>query len=183
MQLKKKLYLLGYLLIAIIIFSFSSCREMHQKMYDAFHDKKKNEIQDSFTTQPILTLTPEEGKDDTGTGATSWLNAGIEDVHGLKIFIKKLRFWSESNNRDSIAANIQFPLLNDKTISSAGIFLQQYDQVFNEPVKSALKNQDLKSIFRNSQGVMIGNGEIWISNISESENEVYKITSINFKTP
>jgi hypothetical protein len=172
-----------YFLLFVLFAGFSSCQEMHKKMYDAFHDKKNTETNDSSKSPGRITLTPDEEKDDSNTGATSWLNAGIEDVHGIKVFIKKLRYWSDNNDRDSIAANIQFPLLNDKTISSADIFLQQYDRVFNESVKSALRSQDLKRIFRNSQGVMIGNGEIWISNISESEKEIYKITSINFKTP
>ena len=53
--------------------------------------------------------------------------------------------------------------------------------MLNQKVQQALKEQDFRRIFRNYHGVMIGNGEIWISNISETENENYKITSINYR--
>lgn len=164
-----------YLLLIFSSICFCSCNDLHKKVYETFHANK-----DSTVTSSTLHLTPEEEKDDTNSGATTWANAGIEDVIGLKNFIKKLQQWNEQNNKDSIAASIQYPLLNDKKISSAKIFLQQYDKFFNEKVKKALQQQKLNRLFRNYHGVMIGNGDLWITNISETDKENYKITSINY---
>ena len=169
------------------LFSFlflTSCHDLHQKFYDTFHGKKaaKDSAAKTANTTSVIQLTPEEEMDSVTNGsiATPWENAGIEDVKGLKLFIKKLQFWSASDNGDSIAANIDYPLLNDESISSAKIFLQQYEKVFNGKVRAALQQQKLNNLFRNFQGVMIGNGELWIDNVSNNKNEVYKIRSINY---
>ena len=163
----------------------ASCHDLHQKMYDTLQGKKvakdSSTKKDSITSS-TLQLTPQEEKDSVVDGSvpTPWENAGIADVRGLKLFIKKLQRWSAMDNRDSIAANIGYPLLNDESISSPKILLQQFEKVFNVKVKAALQQQKLNSLFRNFQGVMIGNGELWIANVSNTKSEVYKIRSINY---
>ena len=177
----------GFLFLSLIC--FSSCNDLHQKLYDTFHGKKEITKKDSVAKKDTVTastiqLTPEEEKNLPETGdksvTTTWEDIDIHDVKGLKIFIKKLKLWSEQGNKDSIAANIDFPLVNDESISSSKIFLQQYDKIFNNKVKQALQQQKLNELFKNFQGVMIGSGEMWIANVSKTKNEVYKIRSINY---
>ena len=177
----------GFLFLSLIY--FSSCNDLHQKLYDTLHGKKEITKKDSVAKKDTVVystiqLTPEEEKNLPETGdksvTTTWEDIDIQDVHGLKIFIKKLKLWSEEGNKDSVAANIDFPLVNDESISSSKIFLQQYDKVFNNKVKQALQQQKLNELFKNFQGVMIGSGEMWIANVSKTKNEVYKIRSINY---
>ena len=177
----------GFLFLSFIC--FSSCNDLHQKLYDTFHGKKEITKKDSVAKKDTVVsstiqLTSEEEKNLPETGdksvTTTWEDIDIHDVHGLKIFIKKLKLWSEQGNKDSIAANIDFPLVNDESISSSKIFLQQYDKIFNNKVKQALQQQKLNELFKNFQGVMIGSGEMWIANVSKTKNEVYKIRSINY---
>ena len=177
----------GFLFLSFIC--FSSCNDLHQKLYDTFHGKKEIAKKDSVAKKDTVVystiqLTPEEEKNLPETGdksvTTTWEDIDIQDVHGLKIFIKKLKLWSEEGNKDSVAANIDFPLVNDESISSSKIFLQQYDKIFNNKVKQALQQQKLNELFKNFQGVMIGSGEMWIANVSKTKNEVYKIRSINY---
>ena len=177
----------GFLFLSFIC--FSSCNDLHQKLYDTFNGKKEIAKKDSVAKKDTVVystiqLTPEEEKNLPETGdksvTTTWEDIDIQDVHGLKIFIKKLKLWSEQGNKDSVAANIDFPLVNDESISSSKIFLQQYDKIFNNKVKQALQQQKLNELFKNFQGVMIGSGEMWIANVSKTKNEVYKIRSINY---
>ena len=178
-----------YIFFAIAFICFSSCNDLHQKLYDTFHGKKEITKKDSVAKKDTVVsstiqLTSEEEKNLPETGdksvTTTWEDIEIHDVKGLKIFIKKLRLWSEQGNKDSIAANIDYPLVNDETISSSKIFLQQYDKVFNNKVRQALQQQKLNELFKNFQGVMIGSGELWIANVSKTKKEVYKIRSINY---
>jgi hypothetical protein len=177
-----------YLLIAFGI-CLMSCHDLHQKLYDTFHNKKASITKDSVARKDSISsstiqLTADEEKDLPETGdksvTTTWEDIDIHDVKGLKVFIKKLKLWSEQGNKDSIAANIDYPLINDENISSSKIFLQQYDKVFNNKVKQALQQQKLNELFKNFQGVMIGRGELWIANVSKTKSDVYKIRSINY---
>lgn len=174
-----------------LFFSFlglMSCHDLHQKVYNTVHDNKDSAVKDSVKNNintAEIRLTPDEEKDDStfddGSVTATWENAGIADPKRVKIFIKKLKLWSQQNNKDSIAANIKYPLLNDEKISSSTIFIKQYDKVFNDKVKKQLSDQKLSQLFRNFQGVMIGNGVIWIANISPMGNDDYKIISINYE--
>lgn len=55
--------------------------------------------------------------------------------------------------------------------------------VFNARLKSTVRKQSPDSLFKNWQGVMIGNGEIWFSEVGEKTNTgtvwVYRIIGIN----
>ena len=114
-----------YLLVAFGIFCLMSCHDLHQKLYDTFHGKK--EVKDSLVKKdPVssstIQLTTEEEQDLPETSdpkvRTTWEDIDINNVRGLKLFIKKLQVWSEQNNKDSIAASIDYPLINDENISS-----------------------------------------------------------------
>lgn len=130
-----------------------------------------------------MIISPGEWQEDSifndGSKPPPWSIAGINDGNQLKIFIKFLRLWVEKGNRDSIAAHLQYPLRNLRMINSPSVFLKNYDRLFNKKVIKALEAQKLSQIFRNSQGAMIGNGELWISNVSPGLTDVFKIVSIN----
>lgn len=123
-------------------------------------------------------LTADEMKDDSvfsdGSKPTSWANAGIDDPVAFKKTLKQLQYWAANNEKDSIANLLAYPLAHPR-IKNKKAFLDNYDQLFNEKVKKALKEQKLNQIFRNDQGAMIGNGALWFS----KWKGVYKIFSIN----
>jgi hypothetical protein len=174
-----------YLIFILLIGGIISCNDTDKTSVNTTEQKTDSTVKDPVVVPTSIQLTPEEEKDDSnfadGSITTSWENAGINDPKALKLFIKKLKQWSADNNKDSIAASISYPLLNDKTISSASVFLQKYETVFNEKVKKALNNENLSQIFRRSNGVVIGDGDIWINNVSKNNGEEYRITSINYK--
>jgi hypothetical protein len=133
-------------------------------------------------------LTLEETKDDAvftdGSEPTSWDNAGIDDPVAFKKFLKKLQGWVANNQRDSVAAAIAFPLLNSRVRNKEQIivkdkneFLANYDLYINDTVKAALKNQNLRQVFRNANGAMVGNGQLWLGQVENG----FAIMAINNK--
>ena len=100
--------------------------------------------------------------------------AGFNNPAGFKAFFNTFRGWVVSNNIDSIAAHIQFPLKNCTTV---GAFKKDYENLFNAQVKSSVGDQDINHFFANQQGVMTGNGELWFNEI----NGKYFIIAINNK--
>lgn len=95
-----------------------------------------------------------------GSVPTSWENAGFTDPAGFKQFLLRLRTWSASGQKDSVAQVIDYPLRNP-VVKSKEQFLQRYDSLFNDKVKQAIQDQNLRQIFRRDQGAMIGDGTVW----------------------
>lgn len=108
-----------------------------------------------------------------GSTPASWENAGFKDPRAFKLFVVKLKEWVQTDNADSIAAHIHFPLKRAKTPAD---FKKKYPQIFDAKLKAVVASQRLDRIFRNYQGAMIGNnGEIWINELPAG----YTIIAIN----
>lgn len=109
-----------------------------------------------------------------GSKPTAWDIAGITRVHELKIFVKDLQYLAANDNKEQISKLIRYPL--NSTIKTEADFLEGYDKMITPKVKSALAKANLRQLFRNYKGVMIGNGEIWIV----QEEKDFKIIAINY---
>lgn len=108
-----------------------------------------------------------------GSKPSAWDVAGITRVHALKIFIKDLQYIIASDNREEISKLIRYPL--NSAIKTESDFLGNYNKIITSKVKDALAKANLRQLFRNYKGVMIGNGEIWIA----QEGKDFKIIAIN----
>lgn len=108
-----------------------------------------------------------------GSRPSEWKNAGFDDPEGFKRFLVLFKEWVRSDNADSIAAYIAFPIKGYKTAEQ---FKKNYDKIFDKQLKDVVEKQRLDRIFRNYQGAMLGDGAIWFSVI---ENKGYRIITIN----
>jgi fructose-1-phosphate kinase PfkB-like protein len=117
-----------------------------------------------------------EMKDDSvfadGSIPTTWEVAGITDVKGLKLFLKQVQQWVMSNNKEQLAAAVQYPINN---IKNKDEMIAAYDQYFTKEVKLSFAMINFSQIFRNAKGVMMAGGKVWIQPV----NGTYKIFSIN----
>lgn len=107
-----------------------------------------------------------------GSTPSSWYNAGFDDPADFKLFLLSFKDWVKNDNIDSITAHVSFPL---KTWKTPEAFRKAYPEIFNAEMKTVVDTQRLDRIFRNYQGAMLGNGEIWFSVIKGE----YKIIAIN----
>ena len=110
---------------------------------------------------------------DDGSKPTAWEVAGITRVYALKIFIKDLQYMVANDNKEEISKLIRYPL--NSTIKTKSDFLADYNKIITPKIKAALAKANLKQLFRNYKGVMIGNGEVWIA----QEGKDFKIIAIN----
>ncbi|SMD16792.1 hypothetical protein [Rhizobium sp. RU36D] len=70
----------------------------------------------------------------------------------------------------AVSAFIEYPItvkINGKkrTIKSAEAFQPLYYDIITPEIAEVIVNQDYGSLFVNSEGVMFGNGEVWMSGI------------------
>ena len=125
----------------------------------------------------VSELSAEELKDDSvfadGSKPTSWVNAGITDEKGLKIFIKQVQQWIVTNDREKLASVIKYPV--NKTIKSKEEFISNYDAVFTKQLQLSFATVNFSQLFRNVKGVMTNDGKVWIGQTGKS----FKIIAIN----
>ena len=108
-----------------------------------------------------------------GSKPSSWDIAGIKNVFALKIFVKDLQYMVANENKEEISKLVRYPL--NSTIKTKSDFLANYDKIITPKVKDAVAKANLRQLFRNYKGVMIGDGAIWIA----QEEKDFKIIAIN----
>jgi hypothetical protein len=55
------------------------------------------------------------------------------------------------------------------TIKSAGVFIRRYADIISPDIASVIKSQKYADVMLNNQGMMLGNGEIWINGICRNQ--------------
>lgn len=102
-------------------------------------------------------------------------------------FMKHVKRSILNDDKDWIASHIYYPLkttLNGSkpiTIKTKQQLIANFDKVFYKAFKDAIKTFCTCNLFYNDYGAMLGNGEIWINNTSNStdKNYDYCISMVN----
>lgn len=137
-----------------------------------------NDTSVKTTSASPTELSSSEIQDDSvfadGSRPTSWKDAGFTNPAEFKRFLQHLQSWVANSNKDSVASVVAYPLRNPKVKDKAA-FILKYDDYITGNIKKALKEQNLRQIFRNSQGAMIGDGKLWLNETKDG----YRIIAIN----
>jgi hypothetical protein len=78
----------------------------------------------------------------------------------------------EEGKSDIVVSLVNYPITvriegSEETYASEVELLAAYDDVFTDAIMEAVANQDYGDLFVNSEGVMIGNGEVWITGVCD----------------
>lgn len=100
------------------------------------------------------------------------IEALLGDAPDYKELFYAFKVALEEGKSDIVVSLVNYPITvtidgEEATYSSEQELLDNYDSVFTEAIVEAVSNQDYGDLFVNSEGVMIGNGEVWISGICE----------------
>ncbi len=90
-----------------------------------------------------------------------------------------------------VAAFVRYPIrvaVNGRmsTINSAAAFVRNYDAIMMPEIAKAVKDQNYAELFVNDQGVMFGNGEVWLNRICldrHCRQSVVKVVTIQNTAP
>jgi hypothetical protein len=92
---------------------------------------------------------------------------------------------------DALAALVSYPITirsgpEELTIDDVEAFAQHYEEIMTEEIVTAITDQTYESLFVNSDGVMFGNGQVWLSGVCTddacSDFDV-RIIAIQLATP
>jgi hypothetical protein len=102
------------------------------------------------------------------------VNARIENVLGhAKLYetsIKAFQHAVATGSKEDVAAFIRYPIKvtidgQAKVIRAPDAFVKQYDAIMTPDIVNAVKNQRYGDLFVNDQGVMFGDGQVWMDAI------------------
>lgn len=68
-------------------------------------------------------------------------------------------------DRAAVVEEVRFPLniAGEKKITGPGEFQRNYEKIITPAVVKAVSEQDFGKVFVNQQGVMIGDGQVWLN--------------------
>jgi hypothetical protein len=102
------------------------------------------------------------------------VNARIESVLGhAKLYETSIKAFQQAvaaGREQDVAAFIRYPIKvtidgRTKVIRSPDAFIKQYDGIMTPDIVNAVKNQAYGDLFVNDQGVMFGDGQVWMDAI------------------
>lgn len=93
---------------------------------------------------------------------------GFDDSAAFERFYENLRKDVAKGDKMATASLFSYPMAiafppkkKPVVISNKADMVKNFDRIFNPQAKKALQKTKAAELFCNSQGVMIGNGEIW----------------------
>ena len=110
------------------------------------------------------------------------------DAERVTVVLQALKEAANSLSPDPIEPYIDYPFTarspaGNIVIKSAKDLRRVFPRIFTDRVRSAILAQNLDDAFSNYQGVMIGNGQVWIAEVCrdrECRDKKYVIRAINF---
>lgn len=90
-------------------------------------------------------------------------------------FLHELQIAVSEHARGRVAAMVSYPLrtrINGQWVrlQTPAQFLAHYDALLTPKIQDAITRQTYDDLFSNSQGVMIGSGEVWYSGVCKGHN-------------
>ena len=102
--------------------------------------------------------------------------AGITNPAHVTQFLARLKQAVAAADPAAVAAMVNYPItVQSRTYRDAAALRANYARVFTPEVKAAVAAAKADDLFARDQGVMIGNGEIWMNEINGS----MKIITVN----
>jgi hypothetical protein len=134
----------------------------------------KDDSVDSKSGEETMEAVKDESKvAANGGNPASWATAGFTDPEGFMDFVSEFQVMVAGEQKEAIAELVKYPIKNAVDKQE---FIKNYNLIFNQKVKQAVIGQDVKQIWRNYQGAMIGSGEVWFGEIPGAG---YRIIAVN----
>ena len=98
----------------------------------------------------------------------------LGDHHAYRSVIEALQQGVANQDADAVAALVSYPIKvsvggKTLTIKSASAFASRYDDIVTPEIADVIEKQKYADLFVNSDGIMFGNGEVWINGICQDD--------------
>ena len=102
------------------------------------------------------------------TAVDKSIDLSVGDHVKVQQLLTKLQQSVASHNAAAVAALVHYPIKVNPgkkpfTVKNEKAFIKDYDGIITHDIQDAILKQKYESLFVNSQGAMIGDGEVWIT--------------------
>ena len=110
---------------------------------------------------------------------------GVKDKAEFLGFDAALHAAIERRDASALAPLVQFPLrLNHAdgkhaSLESAAALSSRFDQAFGPTVRASVAGQKVDALFCNADGVMYGDGAVWVNRIDAGHGPQFRVTAVN----
>lgn len=96
------------------------------------------------------------------------IDLSVGDHVKVQQILTELQAAVAKHNAPRVAALVHYPIKVNPgkkpfTIKNEKAFIKDYDNIITPDIQTAIFKQKYENLFVNSQGAMIGDGEVWIS--------------------
>ncbi|WP_433969436.1 hypothetical protein [Tunturiibacter gelidiferens] len=107
------------------------------------------------------------------------LDKSIDLSVGSHVKVRQLLFSLQQavakHNPAAVAALVHYPIKVNPgkkpfVVKNEKAFIKDYDRIITHDIQDAIFKQKYEALFVNSQGVMLGDGEVWISGFCQDKN-------------
>jgi hypothetical protein len=104
----------------------------------------------------------------TPTALDKSIDLSVGDHVKVQQLLYRLQRSVASHNAAAVAALVHYPIKVNPgkkpfTIKNEKAFIKDYDDIITHDIQDAILKQKYENLFVNSQGAMIGGGEVWIT--------------------
>lgn len=98
----------------------------------------------------------------------------------VEAFAQKVKDYILNKDWESLSGTVSYPItVGDVECNSAEDFKKlAFDEIFTEDFYTALENESCKDMFCNYNGIMLGDGQVWIGEVLEGTEETGELTVI-----
>ncbi len=123
-----------------------------------------------FATLAFTPLAITQTAQPTDASVDSLIDNVLGDHAAYHQLITTLQHGVAERNPATVAPLVKYPITviidGKKTvIHSEKTFIQNYEQIITAPIALAITQQQYRDLLVNFQGVMMGNGQIWINGV------------------
>ena len=96
------------------------------------------------------------------------IDLSVGDHVKVQQLLTHLQHSVASHNAAAVAALVHYPIKVNPgkkpfTVKNEKAFIKDYDDIITHDIQDAILKQKYENLFVNSQGAMIGGGEVWIT--------------------
>jgi hypothetical protein len=120
-----------------------------------------------------LSIMPALAQSDADTDAT--IDSLLGDHTAYRAAFDAIRKAVADDDSAAFAEWVSYPIRvtadgEEMSLEDAGQFVDHYEQVLTDEIRSAITDQAWADLFVNDQGIMFGNGQVWLNGICRDES-------------
>jgi hypothetical protein len=122
-----------------------------------------------------LVLTVHGAAQTTPTDLDKSIDLSVGSHVKVEHLLTELQASVAKHNTAAVAALVHYPIKVNPgkhpiTIKSPKAFIKDYDSIITHDISDVILKQKYEALFVNSQGVMLGDGEVWITGFCLDKN-------------